>query len=144
MSIKNVWTLPCSIGILDRVTNNVSLINVIEQMNVPTLPVSLPPFYVVAQWQNGTDMVRNATIRIEIIETRSGASTTISEEKVTLNGRTGHRSFVIVNALRLESAGEYRVATHWRDDGTTEWHRAFEYPFRVVDVAAQQSGLPSA
>ena len=136
MSISSDWVKACSTALVDRLTNRVSLVHVLEQVPVPRLPASLPSFHIVALWHNNLDMAVDARLRIDVEEQGGETSSVLSEESITFAGRVNHRTICIVHAMTVLRGGSYRVVARYQMAGTDRWIDGASHPFQVQVVAA--------
>ncbi len=109
MAIHTDWVIACQTALVDRLSGKVSLIGVLETLQMPRFPCELPPFYVVALWHNATDMVSAAQLRIEVEEYGEPNSAVLSEEHIEFQGHVGHRTICLVPALTVSRPGRYRI-----------------------------------
>lgn len=122
------WVLACQTALVDRLTNKISLIHVLENVAVPGFPTVLPGFHVVAFWQHRSDVVLHADLMLELVEVGGGgASSKLAEERIEFVGRSGHRSICIVHSLTVLRPGRYAIAARWRRAGQDTWHPAAEH-----------------
>lgn len=130
-SIRNEWVVACQTALVDRLSGKVSLIHVLDHVQVARFPADLPPFHVVALWQHTTDMVANARLRIELEEHGEPGASILSEETVEFAGRTGHRTICVVHALTVQRPGTYRLVARLQGpDG--QWHDGSAHTFAVA------------
>lgn len=134
MSIHSDWVTACSTALVDRLTNRVSLIHVLEQVQVPRLPAVVPPFHIVALWHNTVDMAVDGTLRIEVEEQNGESSSVLSEETVTFAGRISHRTICIVHAMTVLRPGAYRIVARLQLPGSDAWKEGAAHPFLVQVV----------
>ena len=75
--MKNVWTILCSQAITDTRSNNVSLINIIERMDVTLHESTFPegkainakiPLEIMSMWEKADDDPSEGTAVIELID----------------------------------------------------------------------------
>ncbi len=132
MSVASDWVVACQTAIVDRLTNKVSLIHVIEQVQMPKFPGVLPAFHVVVQWHNTTEMAVTTRLRIAIEDPASSSETSLLEEEVSFVGRVGHRSICIVHAMSVARAGSYRIVAQVQSEVGGAWTNGAGYPFVVV------------
>lgn len=122
------WLLACQTALVDRLTNKISLIGVLESIQVNGFPAVLPGFHVVAFWQHRSDVVLEAELQLELVELGGAGSTSrLAEERIEFAGRSGHRSICIVHSLTILRPGRYAVCARWRRSGQEQWHTAGEH-----------------
>lgn len=145
--IDHVWSVLCSHAVIDRDTNNVSIHNVLEQLNIagePTPDVAIPVvFEIVTLWARTTPATAaQGMARVTMIDPQ-GNSTTISALKINLSEteRTRHR--VIGRGLPASQPGRYRFRVDMQLEGEIEWHRVAVVPLTVVFTPAATGPAPS-
>jgi hypothetical protein len=123
-AIRNDWVIACQTVLVDKLTGKLSLVQVLDHLQVPRFPADLPPFYVVGLWQHGQDVVAQARLRIELEEHGELGASVLSEEQVEFPGRTAHRTICVVHALTVQRPGAYRLIARlqgpdgeWLDGG---------------------------
>jgi len=129
MSITHDWVIACQTALVDRLTNKISLIHVLEQFQVPKFPAVLPPFQIVALWHNRTEMAASARLRIEVEELAGDSSSVLSEEEVVFAGRVSHRSICIVHAMTVLRPGAYRIVARLQPSDSAAWLEGNSHPF---------------
>lgn len=137
MSISSDWVTACSTALVDRLTNRVSLIHVLEQVQVPRLPAVVPSFHIVALWHNTLDMAVDGKLRIDVEEQSGDTSSCLSEEQITFAGRVSHRTICIVHSMTVQRAGAYRIVARYQPPGTDDWEDGTSHPFHVQVVSGQ-------
>lgn len=132
MSLAHDWVVACQTAIVDRLTNKISLIHVLEQVQVPKFPAALPPFQIVALWHNSTEMAVTARLRIEVEELAGDTASVLSEEEVVFAGRVSHRSICIVHAMTALRPGAYRIVARYQTGEGEAWHEGNAHPFSLA------------
>jgi hypothetical protein len=140
--VEHIWTVLCSHAVVDKDTNNVSLHNVIEQVNVKgTIPAPDKPLMVpinmnlISLWVRGADNKPcQGKIRIETI-LPSGKS--ISKEELTVDMSTYERfrSIVRIPAIPVEAAGNDIFRVSLNEDAAedaSKWEIVAEIPLKIV------------
>ena len=65
---KILWALCCENAIVDMGTNNLSLINIVEQFNIPSVPIVVPQkYFVVSQWERESPKSEEENFQFKII-----------------------------------------------------------------------------
>lgn len=131
MSVSCDWLCGCQLAIVDKLSGRATLVQVIENVNAPRFPAQLPAFYVVATWHNALDMVAVARLRVRIDEAGQEPGNVLSDEEVTFNGKTSHRSICIVQSLTVMRPGPYRIVASRQLAGSDEWAEAAAFTFHV-------------
>jgi len=145
--IDHVWSVLCSHAVIDRDTNNVSIHNVLEQLNVvgePAPDLAIPiAFEVVTLWARTTpDIAAQGTERVTMIDPQEN-STTLSTLKINLaeTERTRHR--VIGRGLPASQPGRYRFRVDMQLEGEIEWRQVAVVPLTVVFVSDADNPVSS-
>ncbi len=154
--IQHIWTIPCRQVVNDRDSNNVSLIEVLEEI---TLPVVLPPqpqlglvpafFYVVTMWSRQDDEKPvEATGKLSIVSP-SGEVVLEHEYPIDLREHKRLRSAAVLFGFPARQAGRYHLRTDYRLRSGEEWRPGGAYPVQVnmpADVSSTttspQNGAP--
>lgn len=120
--VRSEWVLACQTALVDRLSGRVSLVHVLDHLQVARFPADLPPFHVVGLWQHGHDGATTARLRIVLEEHGQPGTSILAEEQVEFAGRTAHRTICVVHALTVQRPGSYRILARlqtadgeWRD-----------------------------
>ena len=132
MSITHDWVVACQTALVDRLTNKISLIHILEQFQVAKFPAVLPPFQIVALWHNRVDMAVSAKLRIEVEELAGDSASLLSEEEVVFAGRVSHRSICIVHAMTVLRPGAYRIVARFQEQDSALWQEGNSHPFSLT------------
>lgn len=149
--MKILWTLLCDNVITDHRTNNVSLIEIVEQINVPSPPpVSLAKsgdqsptllnMWLVTLWaRSENDKPENGQARIKVVAP-DGTESQLIEYEVNLNETPRSRAVGrIAGFPLLTQEGEhlFRVEKLTSD---SDWQKEFELPVWVQIQSDSPSG----
>lgn len=132
--IDQVWTVLCSRSVIDIETNNVSIQDVIEQLNIPGDPkpdgLLAIPFEIISLWaRSDPKHPEQGTERITFI-TPSGKSTMVVESSINLSEAERHRNRVKFPGLPIAEEGRYQFIIEFKlDDG--EWTKATILPLSI-------------
>lgn len=132
--IKHVWTVICSNAVVDMDTNNVSLHNVIEQLNIPEspkpkgfLPIHLE---LVTLWfKDDTDAAVKAESRVSFVSS-SGETRVVATPPIDLSEKSRARNRLIFDALPLDATGVYHFTIEMRSNG--DWIEVASIPLTVI------------
>jgi len=134
--MRHIWTVVCANAVIDRYTNNVSLLNVLEQVTVQgnlaqagLLPLSLD---VLTLWSRETPGVpETASARLTFRSSQDDIlATHESDIQLTQNERL--RSRVSFQGLPLRGPGTYIFQVDLLNPATSEYRKVAEVPL-VVD-----------
>jgi len=142
--IRHVWTVLCSSASIDRDTNNISLFEVIEQLNVQgdvREPVIVPrPFEIVSLWTRiplDQPARREARYRLR---TPGGRDIPVVTQELDLRQYRRLRTRSRLPALPVDQAGLYSFVVEYREQDR-DWSPAAEVPLDV-QVSRPAGGEP--
>lgn len=139
---KHVWSVLCRRGVVDQITNQVSLHDVIEQVNVgalPQTPDAVPngkvalqiEMMVVSYWvRDNADKGERATERVQIVAP-GGEIAAFGQIAFDLEKFTQARNLTTVAGLPFSGFGAYWVDVSRLVQGD-EWESVARIPFTVV------------
>lgn len=141
-NVNHIWTVVCQRGIVDKDSNIVSLLEVLEKINVSTnedlakmdqnKPMGVPfPFQVVSYWRknkNAKSGKGEAQITILSPDNKKLALGQIKFD-IPESGNTS-RTIVKFDTLPVKTSGEYTVKIQQKHAG--KYHTVAEVPFDVT------------
>ena len=135
--IDHIWTVVCSQVIIDSEAHNLSLINVIEQLNIKGLPVpgrSIPIHLELASfWVREDAMLPcNGNARFSFIAPSGKVMAQIEPQIVDLTKVERLRSRMILEALPLEENGRHLFIVELKTDDDKEWHQVSKVPLMII------------
>jgi hypothetical protein len=139
--IRHVWTVLCSHALIDRDSNNISIHNVLEQLNVraqpqPDLALDLH-FEIVSLWiRESADTPVQGLSRITLIDPHE-RRTPVSELKIDLVSVERARHRVLGQGLQVAIAGRYDFLVELQEHGQSDWREVALIPLTVVFTALQ-------
>jgi hypothetical protein len=151
--IQHVWTLPCRVAITDQNTNNVSLVEVLEEIAVAPLEASPDParpkfpavFDVVSLWARANpDEPATGQGRVRLVSPRGE---TLIEQAVEVDLREVRRlrSVGRIMGLPLRGAGTYHFRIDVRPNPDAAWTEVGRVPLEVsVEAPLEGQALQSA
>jgi hypothetical protein len=133
--IEHVWSVLCSDSVIDRSTNNVSIFNVLEQIQAvtprePEEGVTLPiRAQVVSLWH------RVGTSQPEVGEARvvlqgPDEQVILRDAHVLELTKSRLRTRLLINGLPIRSSASYAVVVEYRQ-GEGSWNVATKLPLEV-------------
>ncbi|RJP52023.1 MAG: hypothetical protein C4586_03585 [Anaerolineaceae bacterium] len=133
--IKHIWSVLCSRSVIDIDTNNVSIQDIVEQVNINAEPVAdgfLPiPLELVTLWERkDSDKPAKGIERITFV-TPSGKSNIVSEAEIDLSNAERHRHRVKFPGVPLSEAGRYYFNVEIKNDNN-EWNKVAAIPLKVI------------
>ena len=149
VKIRHIWTVLCQRSLIDIDSNNISLIDVIEQISMSAPTPS-------EQQSKGQIQVGTVPFNFEVVSLWSRAEESqpaLGQCRVTLlspSGPLGEANHVPVDlrkyertrirqrfgGLSVSKAGQYFFRVEYRDDGETEWCEVGAIPFKVIIESA--------
>ena len=144
--IEHVWTVLCARSIVDQSSNNISLLDVIEQINVQAPPLQvgqegLLPIHgeLVTLWTRSVDnQPCRADARIRVI---SPSGTTAHEKDYSVDLMVSERVRTKINipVLSVRELGRHHFSVLLRNENDTEWHLVATVPFVITLVSAERT-----
>lgn len=150
--IKHIWTVLCRESVIDKETNNISLINVVEQISVSTpipferqpagqarggpIPISLE---IVSLWIRAEEAEPAlGHCRVTVLSP-SGPLEEAHRIPVDLRKYQRMRTRQRFGGLPVSEPGQYLFRVEYRDDGETGWYEVGAIPVRIIiDSAPEQ------
>lgn len=148
----HIWTVLCSKTLVDQLTNNVSLIETIEQVSVPenTDPNEnklLPLEHEVVSFlvRSNLDEPEKVSVRANL-ETANGDVLRGGQTEVDLTVSTRARSIMKFGILPVHGPGIYYFVIETLNEDTQDWLPVTRIPLQVVYLtnSAQQSPAPES
>lgn len=137
--IEHLWSVLCTRAIVDRQTNSLSLVDVLEQIQIDAPPpkageVGLVPMqHVVATLLRRSELTQPAEGQMSLL-VQAPDGTTILDQTRPAN-LMEHERLRVLTALRdfpVKSPGTYRFIVKLRCKDEPEWQQVASIPFEVV------------
>ena len=136
--IEHIWTVACTRSVIDKETNNFSLLEILEQLTIPESPlpegkITLIPisFDVVTLWSRASDnQAARGSAKLLFI-TPSGKIVGEHEHNVDLTVYSRARTRTRMAGLPIQEAGRYQFRVQLRHDGETEWRDVATVPLQI-------------
>jgi hypothetical protein len=136
--MRHVWTVVCTNAVIDRYTNSVSLLNVLEQITIQgelpeaaVLPIGVDVLTLWSREVPGTPETSSSRLTFR---TSEGEILATHESDVQLTDSERLRARVSFQGLPLKGPGTYYFNVEIRDPSNTEYKRVAEVPL-VIEVA---------
>lgn len=139
--IEHYWTVLCRKGVIDSDSNNISLLEVLEQVNiVGTPPVekeegAIPGEYeIVSLWGRANYNEPARGMVKYVIGYRSGDIEKTSKEQIVEIDMTGHnrsRSILKLPLVPIHGEGLHRINVSLKIEGQHEWREVTSLPYEV-------------
>ncbi|MEA3344807.1 MAG: hypothetical protein U9Q78_00935 [Chloroflexota bacterium] len=136
--IDHVWTVVCSRSVIDRDSNNVCLLNVLEQITVggkPTaedveaIPIEME---VVSLWaRSDLDVPTGGAERLTLVSP-SGEVLFSGESEIDLSAHRRFRNRARFRGLPIREEGRYVFRVESQADDEVGWHHAADIPLEVI------------
>lgn len=150
--IGHVWSVLCLRSIIDRRTNNISLIDVIEEVTVqgsvphepegktPALPLTLT---LVSLWgREPEDQPAKGEVRISLLTPNHKELKDLSVHTLDLSEKLRMRMFNNSPFLPFYGPGTYRFRVQVKEEGETEWKEVASVPLNVKVEEVQEAASP--
>jgi hypothetical protein len=134
--IDHVWTVVCSRAVVDSESNNISLQDVIEQIEIHGEPIPngvLPIVLDVATlWtRSSPDEPSSGHTRLTFLSPSGEALSTL-EADLDLSKHERHRSRMRFQGLTLRESGRHYFRVELRGEDETEWHQVAAVPLEIA------------
>lgn len=134
--IDHVWTVVCSQIVIDRDSNNVSLQNIIEQINIRAEPMpdgKLPiVLHTMTLWvRTDSNTPARGRGRVKFVSP-SGQAAAPLEFDINLSEYTGHRTRGKFGGLPVTEPGRYSFRVDFQEEGEDEWRQVASVPVEVI------------
>lgn len=140
--MKHIWSVLCTKSIIDQETNNLSLINVIEEIR-PQSPLpekgEVPFGYsLVTLWTRDKQKEpESGDVRIKFISPSGKTLQTCMEYTVTLDNNTQRsRVRAVIQSLPINQGGIYNFRIEYKVGSS--WKKASEIPVTISTTKAQK------
>jgi hypothetical protein len=143
--IEHIWTVLCSRAILDVDSKNVSIQNVIEQINIiPNRKADRPlrvDFDIVSLWvRSEVDVPERAKARLRLVDP-SGTVFHAATFEVDLSDCERARTKLRFRDLPNTFEGRYRFTMELSDQGSEKWRTVASVPLSVVVASVHSSEM---
>lgn len=142
--IQHVWTALCSGSSIDKVTNNISLFNVVEQIQFEGWegePADVPCFLELVTLWSRVELDREGRGEARVILQTPEGSTGISKpQAVDLRPYRRLRSRAQIPTIRIVGPGLYTFVVELRQQNQEEWVPVARVPLEVQVQRAVSEG----
>lgn len=133
--ISHVWTVVCSRSVIDRDSNNFSLLNTLERVTIHSVPMPetvIPMRFDVVTWWTRTipDQPGRGRIRLQL-RLPSGTAFSSHEAAIDLSENEGHRHRVKCSTFPIAEAGRHLFVVELMNEGEDEWTQVASVPLRI-------------
>ena len=134
---RHVWTILCTKASIDSRSNNISLFEVVDQLNVVGPPqderVEIPArFDLVTQWtRSDPEEPERVTGRISL-RLPNGDMVGGSEFEINLSESLRHRNVISISSLPIHGPGDYRFVIDYRPASGGDWEATYQLPLQII------------
>lgn len=139
-TVKHYWTIICSRAIVDQERNTISLIDVLEQINIKLpdetknddAPVILPiPMTVASYWQRDTvGVAEHRRTRLTILDPDNHIMVQ-SEQGVDLTSHERSRNMLYIDKFPFRGEGAYLFVIDVLNEKSNEWDEVAVVPLEI-------------
>ena len=135
--MKNLWNILCTQAVIDKDSNNISLLNVIERITIQARPTpgGIFPYRMdlASFWTRDNPKVpeKEGVSRISL---KSPSDNTLGswEIGVNLSRHSNSRSKLQLLTLPIGEAGIYKFMVEYRASKRGRWKKAGEVPLEII------------
>jgi hypothetical protein len=143
--IEHTWSVLCTRAITDRDSRNISIIEVLEQINIPAqlqFPTVAPiqSDFVSSWYRSNPNQAERGTCRVTVTSP-TGHSIEAAQQSLDLTVYHRIRSIVRSAGIHIDAPGVYYFAVDLRQDGEQEWRSVARIPLHVV-TSEQLAAIP--
>lgn len=139
--VNHIWTVICSKSAIDKISNNISLFEILEQINIEPATIkegtnkSLPiTFEIVSFWsRDEKDEPVKGKARF-VIKGPSGEKHKLPETTVDLTSFQRLRNRMFVNGLPYFGIGFYKFITELYDENKNDWKEVSSQLFPINEL----------
>lgn len=139
--IKHIWSVLCRESIIDSETNNISLLNVFEQLSADVsisapdkkhTRVNVPIKYeVVSLWSKLSNKKVNARIEVEIVDPQGQNLKSFTQELEFPAKMRRMRSRLRITGMSLTVPGDYKYKIKIKEENQDKYIAVAELPLQV-------------
>jgi hypothetical protein len=133
--IDHVWTVLCQRSLIDRNSNNVTLIEIIEQLNITGRedPIVVQmPMELVSLWTRRDPETRaRGRYRISFIEPDNAMTLEPYVADIDLTNHSRFRTRARMGGFPIRRAGRHKFRVDLQVEGEEEWRQIVEVPVQV-------------
>lgn len=145
-SLTHIWSIICGSANVDQATNNVSLFNVLEQLNIdpkafvvaennPKIPVVNINFELFTLWKkNKKGLAVSALEKIDFIDPKGVVLGTIKSPLELSKDKDRFRLRVLIEGLKVTTPGEYKFKISVKDKSAVTYEVVAQIPLEVKAI----------
>lgn len=147
--IQHIWSVLCQNCLIDKTTNTISLIEVVEDLGLPgpPLPVGeqgLIPIQcsLVSNWERiPSNQPTRGTVKFRTIRP-TGECERDQEYSVDLSSTPRSRTIARISGISFREEGRHVFEIHVKEDGATDWTKVASIPFNITIQSVPASNQP--
>jgi hypothetical protein len=141
--IQHVWSVLCQSAAIDTQTNNVSLFNAFEKLQVFGVPSEERPFIlsceIVSLWtREDLDKPCSGQVRVSFFVSTEKVPQTILLD-IDLTRTPFHRTRITISSLAMITTGRFEFLVDYHLAGQETWQPAARLPFIVSSQTPEES-----
>lgn len=135
--IEHAWTLACAKSIIDPSTNNMSITEVLEQLNVqgrvefPTI-APLQSDVISVWYRSDPERGTRGSGRLTFLGPDKNPVGTPHEFSIDLTGNFRMRTITRLAGIPLQGPGIYTFKVEYRVDASGDWREVARIPLNVI------------
>ncbi len=146
--IQHYWTIPCRLSLTDRESNNVTLVEILEEISIPDFPIRagevpgmIPALFdVVSLWsRENPDLPESGFGRVSFVPAQ-GEPIVFHEFEVNLTETVRTRSIGRIAGFPLAPAGLSLLRVERRMSREEPWEEVAALPLRINRLQAPNPG----
>ena len=142
--IDHVWTVLCSHAVIDKESNNVSLLDVVEQLNIrdePSPEGILFSLDLMTLWARADlDRPAQGQGRVTFLSPSDEVNDGPFEYDIDLSQHRRNRSRGRFRALHVSGSGRHVFRVELRNEGETEWNKVVDIPLEINFTPPDDTG----
>lgn len=139
--MDHVWSVLCLRASIDRETNNVSLFDVVEQIQVlgrAGTPGVVGPFELVSLWRRTLSLPERGQVRVSI-RGPSGHLYVQQVQDIDLREFQRMRARFRITAIPIEGSGTYQISVELQQTDGEAWGKVANIPVEIELVTSHPS-----
>jgi len=143
--IDHVWTVLCSHAVIDKGSNNVSLLDVVEQLNIRDEPSPeggiLFSLDLMTLWARAClDRSAQGRGRVTFLSPSGEVKEGPFEYDIDLSEHKRNRSTGRFRSLHISGSGRHVFRVELRNEGETEWRQVADIPLEINFTPPDETG----
>lgn len=142
MEIKHIWSVVCEKSIINQDDNNISIINVLEEINstitskdqdpLKSQKINLPfDFEVINYWIKNVNKEVEFEIKTAIFDPTNNELSSVVNKTVFPSDKNKLRSRLKIHGLSVTKNGEYEIKISFKTKSDKDFKLIAELPFQV-------------